>query len=124
MRPLLVTSQLAEQHRSEVRETDPIYAREGLMHPGMVLRTCNWVLKHNVVLGPWIHVGSTLHHMDTGRIGQTLSARARVSANYERKGHRFVELQALVTADGRPIAQVDHVAIYRPRQVQDLPHGD
>lgn len=115
MRPMLVTPELAGEHRADVRETDAIYAREGLMHPGMVLRACNWVLKDNVVLGPWIHVGSAVRHLGAGRIGEKLSARACVSGNYERKGHRFVELQALVMADARPIAQVEHVAIYRPR---------
>ena len=117
MRPLRVTPEIAAQHRDDVRETAAVYAREGLMHPGMVLRTCNWVLTHNVVLGPWIHVGSTVRHLGAGRVNETLSARARVSANYERKGHQFVELHALVTADDRPIAQVEHVAIYRPRQI-------
>lgn len=117
MRPLWVTPDIAAQHRDDVRETSAIYAREGLMHPGMVLRTCNWVLTHNVVLGPWIHVGSTVRHLGAGRVNETLSARARVTANYERKGHHFVELLALVTADGLPIAQVEHVAIYRPRQI-------
>lgn len=117
MRPLRVTPEIATQHRDDVRETAAIYAQDGLMHPGMVLRTCNWVLVHNVVLGPWIHVGSTVRHVGVGRIGETLSSRARVSANYERKGHRFVELQVLVSADDRPIAHVEHVAIYQPRMV-------
>jgi hypothetical protein len=46
-----------------------------------------------------------------------LAARARVTANYEHKGHRFVDVDVLVLADERPIAHVSHLAIYRPRQV-------
>ena len=117
MRPLLVTPELAAQHRQDVRETDGIYAAEGLAHPGMVLRTCNWALSQNVVLGPWMHVGSTIRHLRAARIGEALSVRARVSANYERKGHRFVELEALIVADEHPVALAEHVAIYRPRQL-------
>jgi hypothetical protein len=83
----------------------------------VVLRTCNWALSHNVLLGPWIHVGSTVQNIGLARIGDELTVRARVSANYERKGHRFVELDALVLASERPVARIAHVAIYRPRQV-------
>jgi acyl dehydratase len=76
------------------------------------------VLRHNVVLGPWIHVGSTVQHFAAARVGQTISARARVTANYDHKGHRFVELDILVLADdGIAVAHIAHTAIYRPRQV-------
>jgi len=117
IRPLPVSSEFAANYLRDVRETDRLYAREGLMHPGLVLRTCNWVLTHNVVLGPWIHVGSSVNNFAAAGIGQTLTARARIVANYERKGHRFVDLDALVLADRTPIARVAHTAIYRPRQV-------
>ena len=44
--------------------------------------------------------------------------RARITGNYEHKGHRFVELDALVLAGERiPVAHIAHTAIYRPRQV-------
>ena len=47
------------------------------------------------------------------------SLRARVTGNYERKGHRFVELDALAIANGRTaLARIAHTAIYRPRQVE------
>jgi len=117
-RPLAVTAEFAAEYLQNVRETDPRYASEGLAHPGLILRACNWALSHNVVLGPWIHVGSNIGNFAAARVGDELSARARVIANYERKGHRFVELDTLVLANGRtPIARVAHTAIYRPRQV-------
>lgn len=117
IRPLLVSDEFAANYLRDVRETDPLYAREGLVHPGLILRTCNWVLTHNVVLGPWIHVGSSIGNFAAARVGQTLTARARIIANYEKKGHRFVDLDALVLAGGAPVARVAHTAIYRPRQV-------
>jgi hypothetical protein len=117
-RPLLVTAEFAAEYQQNVRETDTRYISEGLVHPGLILRACNWALSHNVVLGPWIHVGSNIDNFAAARVGDELSARARVIANYERKGHRFVELDTLVLANGRtPIARVAHTAIYRPRQV-------
>ena len=43
------------------------------------------------------------------------AAAAIVTEEWEHKGHRFVELDVLHTADGRPVARTDHTAIYRPR---------
>ena len=115
-----ITDEHAEQYLRPVREDEPLYVREGLVHPGTILHIGNWVLRHNVVLGPWMHVGSTVQHFAAGRIGNELSARAVVTANYEHKGHRFVELDVLVFANRQtPIARIDHVAIYRPRQVAE-----
>ncbi len=117
IRPLHVTAEFASQYLHDLRETDALYARERLAHPGMVLRTMNWALVHNVVLGPWIHVGSKVQHLSTVAVGETLSACATVAANYDRKGHRFVELDGLVLASGeRPVARISHIAIYRPRE--------
>ena len=118
MIPFRVTDAYAEEYLRTVRETDPLYRREGLVHPGTILHIGNWVLRHNVVLGPWMHVGSTVQHFAAARVGDELSARAVVTANYERKGHRFVELDVLVYANEEtPTARLGHIAIYRPRQV-------
>jgi hypothetical protein len=114
------TDEYADEYLRTVRETAPLYARENLVHPGTILHIGNWALRHNVELGPWMHVGSTVQHFVAAHIGDELSARAVVTANYERKGHRFVELDVLVYAGQRtPIARIGHVAIYRPRQLAD-----
>ncbi len=120
MNPFRVTDEYAEQYLCTVRETEPLYARENLVHPGTILHIGNWVLRHNVVLGPWMHVGSTVQHFAAARIGDELLADAIVTANYERKGHRFVELDVLVHAGQKtPVARLGHIAIYRPRQLSD-----
>ena len=115
--PVHVTAEFAAQYYADVRETAAIYRDEGLIHPGTVLRTCNWALTHNAALGPWIHVGSRVVNLAAGRVGETLTVRARIARNYEHKGHLFVDLDALVLADAKPVAHVIHTAIYRPRQV-------
>jgi MaoC like domain len=113
-----LTKEDTAAHLRDIGETDPLYAAEGLGHPGQVLRLCNRALSHNVVLGPWIHVGSAVQNLAAARVGDELSARARVTANYERKGHRLVDLDVLVLANGTtPLAHVTHTAVYRPRQV-------
>jgi hypothetical protein len=118
--PFHVTDEYAEQYLRTVRETEPLYPRENLVHPGTILHIGNWVLRHNVVLGPWMHVSSTVQHFASAHIGNELSARALVTANYQRKSHRFVELDVLVyAAQKTPIARIAHIGIYRPRQLAE-----
>jgi acyl dehydratase len=107
----------AAEYLAEVREGDPMYGRENLLHPGILQRIMNKVLVDNAILGPWIHVGSRMQLLSAAAIGDEVAARARVTGNYEKKGHRFVELDALVVANGRTaLAHCQHIAIYQPRE--------
>jgi hypothetical protein len=108
---------LAEEYLEAVREDLPLFREEGLAHPGWVLRDANYVLSANVRLGPWIHVSSDVQHLGLVRDGAVVTARALVTDEWERKGHRFVRLDVLHLADGRPVARTDHTAIYRPRGI-------
>ena len=109
----------ATAYLADVREALPLYAKEGIAHPGWLLRTANGVLTANVRLGPWIHVSSATRHLSTLHDGEHLSTRARVIATSERKGHRFVELDVVMfAAADRPVARVHHTAIYQPRETQ------
>jgi acyl dehydratase len=106
----------AGDYLAEVREQLPLYADAGVAHPGWLLRDANYVLSSNVVLGPWIHVESVTHHHAAVRDGDTVDARATVTREWERKGHRFVELDVgLFVGGDRLAARVAHTAIYRPR---------
>ncbi len=108
---------VAKGYLADIREKDPIFAREGLGHPGLLQRMMNKVLVDNAILGPWIHVGSKMQLLSAAKIGDELTARAKVIGNYEKKGHRFVELDALVLANGKtPLAHCWHIAIYQPRE--------
>ena len=107
----------AKDYLADIRETDPIYLREGLCHPGVLQKMMNRLLVDNVILGPWIHVGSRMQLLSTGKAGDEITARAKVVGNYEKKGHRFVELDALVVANNTaPLAHCWHIAIYQPRE--------
>lgn len=116
--PLRLTDELAAEYLRGVGEKDPLYAAARLVHPGQVLRLCNQALTQNVLLGPWIHVGSKVRNFAAARIGDELTALARVAAEYERKGHRFAELDCVVVTErGSLVARVHHTALYRPRQL-------
>jgi acyl dehydratase len=107
----------AKEYLGDIRETEPLYLREGFGHPGLFPRIMNKVLVDNAILGPWIHVGTKMQLLSAARAGDELTARAKVIGNYEKKGHRFVELDALVVANGTtPLAHCWHIAIYEPRE--------
>jgi acyl dehydratase len=115
--PRIWAGDAATEYLTDVRERDPIYARQGLGHPGLLQRVMNKVLVDNAILGPWIHVGSRMQLLSAGKAGDEITARAKVTGNYEKKGHRFVELDALVVAnDTTPLAHCQHIAIYQPRE--------
>ena len=117
--PLHVTPDRLQQYLADISETEPLYAREQIVHPALMLRLSNSALKDNVKLGPWIHAASSIRHCGLAPAGASLAAHAEVAANYERKGHRFVDLDVVIVADGiRAVAQVRHTAIYRLRQAE------
>ena len=108
------------QYLVDVREDLDLYAAEEIVHPGWLLRLGNRALSMNVKLGPWIHVGSKVTNFATAHYDDTIQSRATVARAYEHKGHRFVELDVLLVANGETaVAQIDHTAIYRPRQVAE-----
>ena len=77
----------------------------------------NRALVDNAILGPWIHVGSKMQLLSAAKVGDEIAVRAKVTGNYDKKGHRFVELDALVVANGTtPLAHCWHIAIYQPRE--------
>jgi acyl dehydratase len=121
IRPVRVADAAASQYLRDLGETLPLYAAERLVHPAMVAGLGNWALKDNVVLGPWMHVGSRIEHFSAAQVGDELIAQARVTANYENKGHHFVDLDVVVYANrARPVARLAHLSIYRLR----LPGAD
>jgi acyl dehydratase len=120
MEPLATTEDWQAETIGDLRETDPIFLKDGIIHPGSTLRCCNWVLTHNVVLPAWIHMGSVVQNLGLAHVGDTLTVRAQITRNYEHKGHKWVELDCLVVAnDATPVIRATHNAIYRPRQLAE-----
>jgi acyl dehydratase len=105
----------AGEYLDDVREDLSLFRDEGLAHPGWLLRYANYVLSTNVKLGPWIHVESAVQFHGPVGDGDTVQTRGLVTDTYERKGHRFVELDVLQTVADRTVTRTTHTAIYRPR---------
>lgn len=118
--PVAIDRAALARYLEDVREAHELYAREALVHPGQILRLANAALMQNVVLGPWIHVGSRVENFSPARLGDQLALRSRITSNHEHKGHAIVELDALVVAnEAVVVARIHHTAIWRPRQVAD-----
>lgn len=103
----------AEEYVATVSDSLPIYGgASGWVHPAFFTHMGNRSLRSNVVIGPWIHIGSVVRHLGGARVGATLAARARVRSLWDKKGRDFVELDIAILADHRPVAHVLHSAIY------------
>ncbi|MEL6981046.1 MAG: hypothetical protein AAFO29_01345 [Actinomycetota bacterium] len=104
---------------ADVRDEASPVVDLGVVHPGAILRLANTVLSETVLLGPWIHVGSAIHNHAPIAIGDEVEVRGVVTANSERKGHRFVDLDVVVLGpDGDVRTWIEHTAIYEPRQLR------
>ena len=105
---------LAEEYVASVSDPLPLYRDAGAwVHPAFFTHMANRCLRANVVIGPWIHIGSVVRHLGGARLGGSLAARARVRSLWDKKGRDFVELDIAILANGRPVAHVLHSAIYR-----------
>ena len=112
-------AQRAVEYLDGIREPLPIYPHDGVAHPGWLLRRVNRILVANVTLGPWIHVGRRGAALARVHDGERVHTDARVVRVWERRGHKFVTLDVVITA-GEPSAervvmQAEHTAIYEPR---------
>jgi hypothetical protein len=109
----------AGEYLAQAADDLPLW-REGVAHPGWLILSANLILSSNVKLGPWIHVSSDVEMLREVRDGELVVTRGRVADLFERKGHRFVELDLLLTADDEPAWRVIHRAIYdvRPKAAE------
>jgi hypothetical protein len=121
--PALAWSPTREENRewcADVRDALPLY-RDGdapLLHPGLILRQANFVLRKRFVIPAWIHAASRITFFAPLRAGSSYEVRAIPEEKWNHKGHEFVRLFVAVrSADhsGRTVAEIIHTAIFRPR---------
>jgi hypothetical protein len=102
----------------DVRDDLPIYRMgEGApIHPGLVLRQANYVLRNRFTLPAWIHTGSRIVFQEVLRIGREYEVRAIPEEKWDRKGHQFVRLYVAIRSGNETMAEVAHTAIFNPRR--------
>lgn len=97
----------------EIGEDLSMFRDDGVAHPGYLVLSANSVIVANVRLGPWMHVGSDVTNFGVVTDGDSVSTRGRIRDLFERKGHRFAELDLLLVVDDtRPVQHVRHTLIY------------
>jgi acyl dehydratase len=97
----------------ELGEDLALYRDGGPAHPGYLLLSANTILVANVRLSPWMHVSSDITNFRVVTDGELVSTRGRIGRLFERKGHKFAELDLLLVADDtRPVQHVRHTVIY------------
>jgi hypothetical protein len=106
----------AAQYLDDVRETSPLYEEGAVCHPGFLARQANYVLSRSVRLGPWIHVSTRAYHRGLVGADEAVEVRGVVADEREHKGHRFVDIDVEITAEGRPVWSAFHTAIWQPRR--------
>jgi acyl dehydratase len=118
-----VTAEEARQQLADVREPSGQYARKRIVHPGHLLRFADSILAANVLLPPWMHVSSRARFFNVVHWGEQLSVRATRGELFEKKGHRFVQLDVLVTGPRGPVLRVEpYTAIYAPAWTNRMGH--
>jgi acyl dehydratase len=100
----------APEYLAVLGETLPVFTE--VAHPAWLLRQANYLVDRNLVLGPWIHVGSEIHFLGEVHPGERLAVRGRVIALNERNGNDYADIDCLMETT-RPVMRVLHRAIYR-----------
>jgi acyl dehydratase len=117
-----LTPESGRAQLEEVRERLSSFSERRIIHPGHMLRLADSVLSANVELPPWMHVSSRALFFAPVHWGDSVSVRARVISLFEKKGHRFVQLDVLALRGEEPVMRVDpYTAIYRPAFIDTTP---
>jgi hypothetical protein len=57
-----------------------------------LLGLTDWAIARNVELGPWLHLQTWSHQLAEVPFGSELLVQPKVVALFERKGHKFVDI--------------------------------
>ena len=107
----LVTATDNSAYCAAVDEPLGLY-REGVVHPGLLLRLVNTALMRNVELGPWIHTSSRCRLLAVASVSAPLTVHSVVTGRSARSGNEYVHYDALVLCGAVPVLVAAHSAIY------------
>jgi len=98
-------------------EMAPIYHKENLANPAFMLGLTNWVMGRNVRMSPWLHLQTDSQNHRAVTSGTRLVVEAAISDLFEKKGHKFVDVDVGVfqESDDEAVASIRLRAIYELR---------
>lgn len=90
-----------------------VYAETSIAHPTSWPRIANQFCHEQLVDGSWIHVRSRIAHHGVAAVGSSLRATAVVADRFDSRAGERAILDVRITADGSPVATIEHEAIIR-----------
>lgn len=101
------------ESRAAFDETHPIYARGGLVHPGLLMRRAMFEVNGSFRWpGPVVLTACDARHFAAVTARQRFETSSVIADTFERRGKHYVVTEELVLADGRPAAQFRRTQLY------------
>ncbi len=112
--PVIYTQALHDTYLDRVRETLPIFTRDGIAHPGaLFVQTMHDGTASYRRPTPGIHVSATAEFYNLARIGDEISTSGEIVRVFEHKGSHYFEAEQLVIANRTtPVALFRRISIY------------
>ncbi len=112
-----VTAEAHAQSLADFGETYAGYREQGIVHAGLLLRTCigdaNSSRRYPT---PVILVAAAAQHLGVAHVRDRLAMSGKVTRSYERKGHHYFDSDELLIANRqRPIGYFRRTSIYAAR---------
>lgn len=85
------------------------------VHPYFLAGRVAPLTRHNFIYGPTIHVRSQIQHIREGYADRQITVGAQIVNAYERNGHWYQVLDAVVSDPEGALALIRHHTIFRPR---------
>jgi hypothetical protein len=99
--------------RAAFDERHPIYEKEGLAHPGLLMRRAMFEVNGSFRWpGPVVLTGCEAQHFAPVAAGMRLETSSVIGETFERRGKSYVVTDELVLADGRPAALFRRTQLY------------
>lgn len=101
------------ESRAAFDETHPIYASEGIAHPGLLMRRSMFEVYASFRWpGPVVLTACDARHFATVAAGQRIETSSVIAETFELRGKHYVVTEELILANGRPAAQFRRTQIY------------
>ena len=118
MRPMSVEISIADaqEYGTEKQQTSAalFVGDQPRVHPGWVAGRMTRLIHHSFDYGPAIHSSTHVQNLARFDAGQTITVIGRLNDAYERKGHHYAVLDAMLISEaGTELARIRHTTIFQ-----------
>lgn len=109
----VLTPEIVEESLADFHETEAIFAEDGLIHSGCLIRKTMGDALGNLILPiPVIFAGMSVQHLAPAPVGARYRTSARITRAWQTRGKHYFETDEWLLADGRPVARHVRQNIY------------